>query len=276
MEDTILSILATSPTDQYGVFKQVRNAKMSEITKALANLQKRHAIHVLGYRKSMRTGLDIPIYSLGAGSGDKMDVHPLLAGVTSERLVEYDFVALNLLPQGNHVRILEVGSSGSSLARSIREFGRGAFQVVGIDLATEGCDARMDARFAGFRADSIDQVISISTIEHVGLCCGINDRDGDAKVIQEIARILKIGGNAIISVPYGRAAAFKKEHRIYDSSSLAKLANPLSLAKKEFYCYSSGKWSGCTQERADRASTSNIPSQFHSAACACLLLRKEH
>lgn len=276
MEDTILSILAKSPTDQYGLFKQAGDAKMSEITKALARLEKRRAIHVLSYRKSKRTGLDIPIYSLGAGNGDKMDVHPLVAGVTSERLVEYDFVARNLLPQRNHVRILDVGSAGSGLAGFIREFGRGGFHVVGIDLAIEGCDIRMDARFTGLRGDTFDQVISISTIEHIGLCCGINDRNGDAKVIQEISRVLKIGGSAIISVPYGRTAAVRQELRIYDRNSLAELASPLSVVKKEFYYYSSGKWARCSQETAERVSSYDIPSQFHSAACACLLLRKEH
>src|SRR5574342_84552 len=146
MEDIILLILAKAPTDQYGLFKQAGNASMSEITKALAMLEQRKAIHVFGYRKSKRSGLDIPIYALGQSDNNEFDVHPLLAGVISERLAEYDFVARNLLPQRNQVKILEVGSAGSNLARSIGEFGKGKFLVIGMDLAREGCDARMDAR----------------------------------------------------------------------------------------------------------------------------------
>jgi hypothetical protein len=277
MEDVILSILAKTPTDQYRIFEQIRNATMSEITKALATLEKQKAIHVLGYRKSKRTGLEIPIYSLGAPRyADKLDVHPLVAGVTSERLVEYGFVSRNLLPRKNHFRILEIGSAGSTLASSIRAFGGGAFHVVGIDLAKEGCDTRMDARSTGFREETFDQVISISTIEHIGLCCGISDKDGDSKTIQEIGRILKIGGLAIISVPYCKNADVRQGYRIYDSNSLSKLASPLSIVKKEFFCYRSGRWKRCSQEKAIMASPSAIPSGFHSGACACLLLKKEH
>jgi SAM-dependent methyltransferase len=276
LEDVILLILTKAPTDQYGLFKQAGNASISEITKALATLEQRKAIHVFGYRRSMRSGLDIPIYAPGAGDNNKFDVHPLLAGVTSERLVEYDFVARNLLPKRNQGRILEVGSAGSNLARSIREFGRGKFLVIGIDLAREGSDTRMDARSTGFRSETFDQVISISTIEHVGLCCGINDRHGDSKVIQEIFRLLKKGGSAIISVPYGRTAIVKQEFRVYDRNSLNELAKPFSLAKKEFYRYSSGKWQRCSQDRAGRVVSSDIPPKFHSAACVCLLLKKKH
>ncbi|MGI0037040.1 MAG: DUF268 domain-containing protein, partial [Nitrososphaera sp.] len=113
-------------------------------------------------------------------------------------------------------------------------------------------------------------------IEHVGLCCGIKDSYGDAKAMEEISRILKIGGSAIISVPYGRTAIVRQEHRIYDSNSLAELAKPLSLARTEFYQYSSGKWLRCSQERAERAASFYIPLKFHSTAFACLLLKKKH
>ena len=275
LEDVILLILTKAPTDQYGLFKQAGNVSISEITKALATLEQRKAIHVFGYRKSKRSGLDIPVYALGVGDNNKFDVHPLLAGVTSERLAEYDFVAKNLLPKRNQGRILEVGSAGSNLAKSIKEFGKGMFLVIGIDLGREGCDTRMDARSTGFRGETFDQVISISTIEHVGLCFGMNDGNGDTKAMQEIFRLLKKGGSAIISVPYGRTAIVKQEYRVYDSNSLNELAKPFSLAKKEFYRYRSGKWQRCSQDRAGMAASSNISPKFHSTACVCLLLKKK-
>jgi ubiquinone/menaquinone biosynthesis C-methylase UbiE len=104
----------------------------------------------------------------------------------------------------------------------------------------------------------------------------MNDRDGDSKAMQEIFRLLKKGGRAIISVPYGRTAIVKQEYRVYDSNSLNELAKPFSLAKKEFYRYSSGKWQRCSQNRADMTVSSNIPLKYHSTACACLLLKKKH
>jgi SAM-dependent methyltransferase len=243
---------------------------MSEITKTIAELQQKKVIHVARYRKSERTGLDIPVYSLSAVKHDRLDVHGLLAGVTSERLVEYDFLARNLVSPRRSATILDVGSAGSALAQAIREFGS-RWQVLGLDLV-QGCDAMMDARSTGFRGEAFDQVVCISTIEHVGLACGISDKSGDAKAMQEILRVLKKGGSAIITVPYGRDK--KPEHRVYDRDSLAKLASSFSVEKKEFYCYDVGKWVKCSKADADRAD-SQVSLHFHSAACACMLLKKQ-
>jgi SAM-dependent methyltransferase len=243
---------------------------MSEITKMLAELQQKKIIHVASYRKSERMGLDIPIYSLSAAKQDKLDVHGLLAGVTSERLVEYDFVARNLVSPKKSAAIMDVGSARLELVQAMREFGS-RWKVLGLDLA-QGCDAMMDARSTGFRDGAFDQVISISTMEHIGLACGIDDENGDAKAMKEIFRMLKKGGSAIITVPYGKGG--RPEHRVYDRRSLAKLAGRFSVAKKEFYRYDAGKWAKCSQADADRAD-SQIPLHFHNAACACLLLKKQ-
>jgi hypothetical protein len=50
----------------------------------------------------------------------------------------------------------------------------------------------MDARMTGFQNEVFDQVICISTIEHIGI--GNNgDESGDVKSIKEILRVLKKG-----------------------------------------------------------------------------------
>jgi hypothetical protein len=265
LKDLIISILKKSPADQYSLYRQV-GASMSELTRTIAELQQKKIIHVARYRKSERTGLDVPVYSLSTGSRKKLDVHCLLAGVTSERLVEYDFVARNLASRLKKANVLDIGAAGSGLVEAIREF-RSGWQVLGIDLA-QGGDAVMDACSAGFRDKAFDQVISISTIEHVAL----DDKSGDAKAMQEIFRMLKKGGSAIITVPCGMGG--RPEHRVYDRKSLAELASSFKVAKKEFYRYDSGKWLKCSQAAADRAD-SQIPLHLHSAACACLLLEKQ-
>jgi 2-polyprenyl-3-methyl-5-hydroxy-6-metoxy-1,4-benzoquinol methylase len=239
---------------------------MFEITKTIADLQQRQVIHVAGYRKSERTGLDIPIYSMSASRREKLDVHGLLAGVTSERLVEYDFVSRHLVSSRRSATILDVGSAGSALVQAMKYFGS-RWRVLGIDLV-QGCDAVMDARSTGFRERVFDQVISISTIEHIGM----SDKNGDVKAMREIFRTLKKGGSAIITVPYGRES--KPDHRVYDRKTLTKLTGRFSVAKKEFYRYDAGNWKKCNQADADRAG-SQVPLHFHSATCACLLLKKQ-
>jgi SAM-dependent methyltransferase len=269
LQDRVISILKKSPADQYSLYRQMGSASMSEITKTIADLQQRQIIHVTGYRKSGRTGLDIPIYSMSAGKNDRLDVHSLLAGVTSERLVEYDFVSRHLV-SSRSATILDVGSAGSGLVQAIREF-RSGWQVFGIDLA-RASDAVMDARSAGFRDGAFDQIISISTIEHIGLGSGAGDKNGDTKAMKEIFRMLKKGGSAIVTVPYGREN--RPEHRVYDRRTLAGLADRFSVPKKEFYHYDAGKWKKCSQADAYR-SRSQVPLHFHSGACACLLLKKK-
>src|SRR5688572_8980191 len=113
LEDFILSTLKKTPADQYAIFRHARNAKMSDIAKSLAELQRKRSIHVIGYRKSLRTGFDIPIYSIRAVQKTTLDVHPLLAGVTSERNVEYEFVSQNLLSPKKRSKILDIGTGES-------------------------------------------------------------------------------------------------------------------------------------------------------------------
>ena len=295
LEDTIVSLLAKSPADQYSLYRQIGDTSMSKLLKAICALQQRKIIRVAKYRKSYRTGLEVPIYSLSerstannnndssSNSGFKrLDIHNLLVGITSERLVEYEFVARNLVSSKKHADILDIGSGSSLLAKAIGELGKGKWQVFRIDIAESNCDARMDARMTGFRKEVFSQVICISTIEHIGI--GINsgdddDEDGDLKTVKEILRILKKGGSAIIIVPYGKIK--KLNYRVYDRHALSRLVavdnEEFSVAaKKEFYCYDAGKWKRCSQSTADRniADDVHAPLHFHSVTCACILLRK--
>lgn len=295
LEDKIVSLLAKSPADQYSLYRQIGDTSMSKLLKAICALQQRKIIRVAKYRKSYRTGLEVPIYSLSersaannnnnSSSSDRgfkrLDIHNLLVGITSERLVEYEFVARNLVSSKKQAAILDIGSGSSLLAKAIGELGKGKWQVFRIDIAESNCDARMDARMTGFRKEVFSQVICISTIEHIGIgiSSGEEDDDGDLKTVKEILRILKKGGSAIISVPYGKIK--KLNYRVYDRHALSRLVavdnEEFSVAaKKEFYCYDAGKWKRCSQSTADRniADDVHAPLHFHSMTCACILLRK--
>jgi SAM-dependent methyltransferase len=296
LEDTIVSFLAKSPADQYSLYRQIGGGtSMSQLLKAISALEQSKVIRVAKYRKSERTGLEVPIYSLSKScttnnnnnnnrstnsSAKRLDVHNLLVGVTSERLVEYEFVARNLMSPKKQAAILDIGSGSSKLAKAISEFGKGKWQVFRIDIAESNCDVRMDARMTGFCKEVFSQVICISTIEHIGI--GIDfggyDDGGDIKTIKEILRILKKGGSAIITVPYGKIK--KLDHRVYDRYALSRLVAVDSefsvAAKKEFYCYDAGKWKRCSQGAADRMIADDVqaPLHFHSVTCACILLKK--
>lgn len=110
----------------------------------------------------------------------------------------------------------------------------------GPKLRFEACDARR----TGFPDKTFDRVVSISVVEHI-------DGDGDQKAMAEIARVLKPGGIAVVSVPfsrrfkaqttrsrlYGAENPGKKEHlfqRVYDQQALEqRLLRPSGLFLEE-------------------------------------------
>src|SRR5688500_19376623 len=103
LEDTIVSLLAKSPADQYSLYRQIGDTSMSKLLKAICALQHRKIIRVAKYRKSYRTGLEVPIYSLSerstanknnnSSSSDRsfkrIDINIMLVVFSYERIVEY-------------------------------------------------------------------------------------------------------------------------------------------------------------------------------------------
>ncbi|MGA9154913.1 MAG: class I SAM-dependent methyltransferase [Candidatus Nitrosopolaris sp.] len=305
----IINILKQSVfADGYSIYKQIQNANMADIRKSISYLQQKKIIYVTGHRKSSRTGVRIPIYSLvkkHAHSNtphniDSLDTDHLLAGTISERVVEYGFLARNLQPHKINMRILDVGSGPSAVTNALSSFGNNKkWDVFGIDIAKElpklfkeGKEKspvvllRMDARMIGFRDEVFDKVICISTIEHIGMPAThhlVSEYDalGDVTALSEIFRILKKGGKAILTIPYEdkNIHGYIREHRIYNSSMLARLITRFHVKKKEYYIYVDGKWKGCRNK--DIASESRlfadleVPQYLHSRICLCLLLERK-
>jgi SAM-dependent methyltransferase len=282
-------MLEKSSSDQYCLFRKLRIARMSEITRAIAYLQSKDMIRATKHRKNRRTGLAIPIYSLSKSKSkpvNKLDIDALLAGVISERLVEYSFVARNLISAKKEARILEVGAAESGLSEAIGNFGNKKWQVFAIDISDLLiksdflAPANMDGRSLGFRDGVFDQIICVSTIEHVGISSDYynireNDLLGDMLMMSELWRVLKEQGTLILTLPYGNGIK-KNEFRIYDNPKLRQLIKAFSVIKKEFYRYDSGRWKKCqgNLHPDEVISLTNIPSCFHSPTCACLLLKK--
>jgi 2-polyprenyl-3-methyl-5-hydroxy-6-metoxy-1,4-benzoquinol methylase len=268
LAERIVSVLKARPADQYTLHRAT-GVSLNQLLRAITQLQESKTIHVARYRKSKRTGLRVPVYSLHHVRTRRPDLQRLLAGVTSERLVEYNFVARNIRSLRSKSKILDVGAGHSGLAQELREQGKN-WHVIGIDLDPTS-DIAMDARFAGFRSGVFDQVICVSTLEHVGLDEG--DSDGDSKVMREILRILKKRGRAIITVPYGVINSTILSHRVYTRTSLARLIRGFRVVKMSFYRYEFGRWARCSRAAADKPSRL-APPHFHSSVCVCLLLER--
>lgn len=175
--------------------------------------------------------------------------------VTTERVVEYPFIYQHLT--GVSGTILDIGCVHSGLPIALASRG---YRVVGIDflpypyrhpnlLAVRG-----DAMRCPFAADSFGAVLAISVIEHIGIghygdpAGGVGDRE----TVREIARILRPGGRAILTLPFGRALTDEFK-RVYDPPRLHELLSPLSPVHIEYAWSREGLWMPCSEAEAATA-----------------------
>ena len=179
-----------------------------------------------------------------------------IKGVNYWRLVEYPWVAnqLNLVPDG---KLLDIGSASYNLVPLL--LAKEGYSVYATDI-----DSRVqrlkkvfpyknlvveeqDATNLGYDQCSFDNITAISVIEHI-------PNDGDTLAIKQMARVLRKGGRAIITVPFNKEYketfvkkdVYSKEftgepifyQRHYDRASLnARLIKPsdLKLAHIEYF-----------------------------------------
>ena len=128
---------------------------------------------------------------------------------TDERVVEIPWVLSRLRTSG---RVLEVGYAFAETAY-VAALLRSGVELVGVDLATRevtGMQAvEADVRELPFPDRSFDQVLLVSTLEHVGAdntVYGLEaERDESARLaaLRELGRVLRRDGSLLVTVPLG-------------------------------------------------------------------------
>jgi ubiquinone/menaquinone biosynthesis C-methylase UbiE len=123
-----------------------------------------------------------------------------------------------------------------------------------------------------FRDSSFDIVISISTIEHIGLDNTLlytdnnsmreNDQGSYLFAVKEFKRVLKSGGNCFITVPYGKATN-RGWFQVFDASMVQSVLDEFDPVEVEleYFGYSQSGWHRSNASELSEATFFDIHSQ---------------
>jgi SAM-dependent methyltransferase len=120
-----------------------------------------------------------------------------------------------------------------------------------------------DLRHLPFRDNWFDEVISLSTIEHIGMNNSIYSSDPNfvenepwsfLEAVTELKRVVKVGGKVYISVPYGEYTNFGW-YQQFNAEMINKLIETFapSKIKETYFCYENSGWNF-----SDKDSCANI------------------
>ena len=128
---------------------------------------------------------------------------------TDERVIEIPWVLSRLVASG---RVLEVGYAFAEAAY-LAGLLRAGVELVGVDLAEREVDGVervvADVRALPLADASIDQVLLVSTLEHVGAdntgygLAAESDPGSRVDALRELGRVLRPGGRLLVTVPLG-------------------------------------------------------------------------
>lgn len=143
-------------------------------------------------------------------------------------------------------RILDVGCRYSLLSIQLASLGH---EVHGIDINNYKRKhpnfhfRKADILESKYRRNYFDIVVSLSTIEHIGLG-RYNDRKnakGDIDTIKEIYRITKPGGQILITLPFGKPVD-TDWYRVYNTERVLELLIGFKINKEYVFRDKNGSW----------------------------------
>lgn len=169
------------------------------------------------------------------------DGHRFTVGEIHERIVEVPFVFRTLARAPAGGRVLDVGSAESTVAFSLAALG---FRTIALDprgypLPHPRLQAVQEdiARWAGPGEGSLDAIVCLSTLEHLGLKAygaPSNDGDLDRHTMSRFLSWLKPGGLLALTAPFGRRAVSDFE-RTYDSPQIDELLAGWTVQERAVY-----------------------------------------
>ena len=167
------------------------------------------------------------------------------------RLVEYGYTLSKLAgyPRG---KVLDVGCiARHNYMNPMLSFS--GWEVWGMDIRTgwrfqhpNFHFIKEDIRKNSFSDNTFDTITCISTLEHIGLpgYYGNTEEElsGDKHAVQEILRVLKPGGNLLLTIPYCYHNSIQPGERIYNMEDLEKLLVDFIILDKIIYVQEKDEW----------------------------------
>ena len=210
----------------------------------------------LGYYTAKKRGISSGIDS-GAFSGEAK-LPDRYGQKIDERIVEYPWVFAQLSPDPG--RVLDAGSAlNHHFLLSRMPLRQAKLTIMTLAPEKQCFWTRSisyvfgDLRNTNFANDVFDVVISVSTIEHIGLdntkfytadkTKKESDNLGFLPAVAEFKRILRPGGSCLITVPFGRAGVYGW-YQVFDNNMVRRVVQTFKPTEYsvEFFGYDASGW----------------------------------
>ena len=178
----------------------------------------------------------------------------------ADRAIEYPWMIDNIsIKQG---KLLDVGSTACDMLSALLP---SSIEIHGINLNPKTTSNKSikfsvgDIRKTEYADNYFDCVTCISTLEHIGVSGRYGsdyDSDGDAKAIAEMSRILKPGGEILITVPYG-IKDILPINKLYNKNRLDKLLQNFKIYSQTYIKFNQ-RWSIWLQVSEDEAAKTDM------------------